>query len=151
MLPINNTPLIEHHLLACKNHGVTDVIITISHHGDIIQHFIDERHSFGLNISFFLETTALGTTGAFPEWTFPVGLGVLVIYGDIYMNLDIHRFLEFHAIQGADATLATHPNDHPYDSDLIRACTASNHRIFIKASPRPCHASQFSQCWRVCY
>lgn len=120
MLPINNTPLIEHHLLACKKHGVTDVIITISHHGDIIQHFIDERHSFGLNISFFHETTALGTAGAFPELDLPSGSCVLVIYGDIYMNLDIHRFLEFHAIQGADATLATHPNDHPYDSDLIR-------------------------------
>ena len=43
----------------------------------------------------------------------------IVLYGDVMMNMDLHRLFDFHHANNADATLVVHPNDHPYDSDLL--------------------------------
>lgn len=35
------------------------------------------------------------------------------------MDVALDKMYAFHTIQQADATLFLHPNDHPYDSDLV--------------------------------
>ena len=43
----------------------------------------------------------------------------VVLYGDIVLNVDLERMWSTHVAREADATLFVHPNDHPYDSDIV--------------------------------
>ena len=45
----------------------------------------------------------------------------LVLYGDVFIECDLARLWADHANSRALATLVVHPNDHPYDSDLVEA------------------------------
>jgi histidinol-phosphate phosphatase family protein len=44
-----------------------------------------------------------------------------VLYGDVMAAVDLARMGAFHLARGADFTTFVHPNDHPFDSDLIEA------------------------------
>ena len=44
---------------------------------------------------------------------------MLVVYGDLYIDMDAGKLLDFHASQGAAATLVARLTDHPEDSDLV--------------------------------
>lgn len=39
--------------------------------------------------------------------------------GDLIFNINLKKFIKFHKSKNAHITLFVHPNNHPYDSDLI--------------------------------
>ena len=43
----------------------------------------------------------------------------LLVFGDIFFNIDIDKMESFHRSKKADVTIFAHPNSHPYDSDLV--------------------------------
>jgi mannose-1-phosphate guanylyltransferase/phosphomannomutase len=68
---------------------------------------------------FFNEKNSLGTGGAIKSLK-EVSCGTFVmIYGDIIFDIDFNRLINFHKKNKADVTLVSHPNKHPYDSDII--------------------------------
>ena len=44
----------------------------------------------------------------------------LIIMGDLIFNIDFKKFYLFHKKNKSDFTLLVHPNDHPFDSDLVQ-------------------------------
>jgi len=54
-----------------------------------------------------------------------------VFYGDYGDGLfDMQSMLNYHRSHHADATLFVHPNDHPYDSDIVDLNTDGSVRQF---------------------
>ena len=45
----------------------------------------------------------------------------MLVFGDVFFDIDIDRMEKFHKDKASLATLFVHPNSHPYDSDLIEA------------------------------
>ncbi len=43
----------------------------------------------------------------------------LLLCGDVIIDVDFNRFIDFHKEHGAWASLVLHPNGHPYDSSLL--------------------------------
>lgn len=43
----------------------------------------------------------------------------MVLYGDVMVNMQLDRLISFHKKNSSECTLVLHPNDHPYDSDLV--------------------------------
>jgi histidinol-phosphate phosphatase family protein len=43
----------------------------------------------------------------------------LLLCGDVLFDIDFERFIHFHYAHKALATLASHPNNHPYDSGIL--------------------------------
>ena len=43
----------------------------------------------------------------------------LLLCGDVVLDVDFNRFIEFHKKNHAWASLMAHPNGHPYDSSLL--------------------------------
>lgn len=119
MIPIGGKPLLEHQVLLCKEYGIEEVIILVNHlKEEIISHF-GEGEAFGLSISYFEEPEPLGTVGGIKEIEDQLTGGFLVLYGDVMINMDLQKFIDFHHSHQSECTLALHPNDHPYDSDLV--------------------------------
>ena len=59
-----------------------------------------------------------------------------MLYGDVMINMDLNRLIAFHENKNADATLVVHPNDHPYDSDLLAVDQEDRVTAFY-AKPHP--------------
>ena len=69
------------------------------------------------NISYFEETSPLGTAGALFEICLKEDF--LLLCGDLLFSLDLERLVSFHKEHNALATLVAHPNNHPYDSSIL--------------------------------
>lgn len=119
MIPINGKPILEHQLELAKRYGYKDFIFIIGHLGHIIKDRFKDGSDWGVNIEYYVETTPLGTAGALAELKDSLNEDFFVFYGDTVMDFDMQSMLQFHKSHDADATLLLHPNDHPYDSDIV--------------------------------
>lgn len=134
MVKIGGIPLLEHQIRLLKKYDLTDILLLVNYLKDsVINHFGDGS-AFGVNISYFEEKMPMGTAGSIKENEEKLTDDFLVIYGDIMLNMDFRRFIHWHEEKKSECTLAVHPNDHPYDSDLLE--TDNNGRI-TRFYPKP--------------
>ena len=119
MIPINGKPIIEYQVELAKRYGFHDFLFIIGYLGDQIESYFQDGSQWGVNISYFHETTPLGTAGALGLLRNQLTEDFFVFYGDTVMDFDMLHMLNYHRTNQADATLFLHPNDHPYDSDIV--------------------------------
>lgn len=129
MIKIGEKPVLEHEIACLKEQGFTDLIITVSHLGDIIMDYFGDGSGvspvtgepFGVHIEYFVEKEPLGNAGALFHLKDKLTEDFLLLNADAVFDVDFNRFVAYHKEKGALATLFTHPNSHPYDSGLILA------------------------------
>lgn len=119
MIPINGKPIIEYQVELAKRYGFHDFLFIIGYLGDQIESYFQDGSQWGVHISYFHETTPLGTAGALGLLRDQLTEDFFVFYGDTVMDFDMLHMLSHHRTNQADATLFLHPNDHPYDSDIV--------------------------------
>ncbi|MBU5317702.1 D-glycero-beta-D-manno-heptose 1,7-bisphosphate 7-phosphatase [Clostridium bornimense] len=119
MIKIEGKPVLEHEIECLKNQGYTDLIITVSHLGNIIMDYFKDGSDFGVNIEYFVEETPLGNAGALFQLKDKLKEDFLLLNADAIFDIDFNRFVNYHKQKGGLVTLFTHPNSHPYDSGLI--------------------------------
>lgn len=118
MIEICGKPILEWQIENLKSCGLTDITLVVGYLGHVIQEYLGDGAKFGVKIKYFVESTPLGTAGALfkmPELT----EDFLLLCGDIILDVDFNRFIEFHKRNNAWASLIAHPNGHPYDSSLL--------------------------------
>lgn len=118
MIPICGKPILEWQIDNLKACGLTDITLVIGYLGHVIKDYFGDGSRFGVNMSYFVEENPLGTAGALfkmPELT----EDFLLLCGDVILDVDFNRFIEFHQKNHAWASLMAHPNGHPYDSSLL--------------------------------
>ena len=118
MIPICGKPILEWQIENLKACGLTDITLVIGYLGHVIKEYFGDGEKFGVKISYFVEDSPLGTAGALfkmPELT----EDFLLLCGDVILDVDFNRFIEFHKKNHAWASLMAHPNGHPYDSSLL--------------------------------
>lgn len=127
MIKIEGKPILEHEIECLRDQGYRDIIITVSYLGDIIvDYFGDGRgispatgEPFGVNIKYYFEEQPLGNAGALLKLREELDDDFLLLNADVLFDVDIDRMVESHQNSGAEVTILTHPNSHPYDSGLI--------------------------------
>jgi D,D-heptose 1,7-bisphosphate phosphatase len=102
-----------------KRYGFTDFLFIIGYLGDQIREYFGDGAKWGVTIEYFQESQPLGTAGALGYLKDKLTEEFFVFYGDTVMDFDMIHMLDFHHRKHADATLLVHPNDHPYDSDIV--------------------------------
>lgn len=118
MFPVCGRPILEYQIESLVKSGVRDITLIVGHLKEfIIEHFRDGRH-FGVNISYIEENEPLGTAGAL-YYLKDGSEDFILIFGDLILDIDFNRFMEFHKGHHASISLYGHPNSHPYDSDVI--------------------------------
>ena len=118
MIEVCGKPILEWQIENLKACGLTDITLVIGYLGHVIQQHFGDGSKFGVKIDYFVEDTPLGTAGALfkmPELT----EDFLLMCGDVILDVDFNRFIEFHKKNKAWASLMAHPNGHPYDSSLL--------------------------------
>lgn len=118
MIPICGKPILEWQIENLKACGLSDITLVVGYLGKVVQEYFGDGSKFGVSISYFIEDAPLGTAGALfkmPELT----EDFLLMCGDVILDVDFNRFIEFHRKNKAWASLMAHPNGHPYDSSLL--------------------------------
>lgn len=119
MLTVGGEPILSHQIRLLRKYGIKDVLILVNHLRDQIIDYFENDTRFGVDIDFFIEPKPLGTVGGIKEVEDMFREDFLVLYGDVMINMDLERLLAFHQKKKSECTLVVHPNDHPYDSDLV--------------------------------
>ncbi len=127
MIKVGNKSVLEHQILLLKKYGFSEVIILVNYLKKSIIDYFSDGTKFGLKISYFEEPKPLGTVGGLKEIENILNDDFLLLYGDVMINMDLQRLINFHKNKNSELTLVVHPNDHPYDSDLLDI--NSNERI----------------------
>jgi len=136
MVTIGGRPNLEHQVLLAKRYGFSRVLILTSHLADRIEAHFGDGQRFGMAISYCAEAPPLGTAGALRHASGLLDDSFVVLYGDVFVECDLARLWAAHAKSRPIATLVVHPNDHPYDSDLVEA-DATGRISAMHPKPRP--------------
>ena len=136
MAPVAGRPLLEHQVELARAHGFEDVRLLTSHRSEVIEEHFGDGSRFGLSIGYHLDPVPRGTAGAVLAALPELADRFALLYGDTQLDVDLDRFWRRHEAVGADASLFVHPNDHPYDSDLVEVDDASWVQAF-HAHPHP--------------
>lgn len=119
MIPIAGKPVLEYEVELAKRYGFTEFLFIIGYLGDQIESYFGDGSQWGVHIDYFKEEKPLGTAGALGLLKEQLTDDFFVFYGDTVTDFDMQAMLAFHKSKQADATLFVHPNDHPYDSDIV--------------------------------
>lgn len=134
MLMVGDKPLLHHQVELLGKCGVKDIIILVNYLKDPIMKYFGNGSAFDVNIQYFEELTPLGTVGGIKEIEAWLTGDFLVLYGDVMINMDLSRLIAFHQLKYSECTLVLHPNDHPYDSDLVEINTSGR---VVDFHPKP--------------
>lgn len=146
MIKIEGKPVLEHELECLRDQGFTDIILTVSHLGDIIMDYFGDGSGispvtgkpFDVHIEYYFEKEPLGNAGALFKIKDKLDSDFLLLNADAVFDVDFNRFVAFHKSHGGLVTLFTHPNSHPYDSGLIIADTSGSvEKWLAKEDERP--------------
>lgn len=129
MIKIEDKPVLEHEIECLRDQGFSDIILTVSHLGNIIMDYFGDGSKvspatgkpFGVNIEYYFEKEPLGNAGALFRIKDKLMEDFLLLNADAMFDIDFNRFVAFHKEHGGLVTLFTHPNSHPYDSGVIIA------------------------------
>ena len=117
MIEICGKPILLWQIENLKACGLTDITLVTGYLGEVIHNYFMDGSNFGVHISYYEEDHPLGTAGAL----FKMNLqdDFLLMCGDVIVDVDFNRFIQFHHEHHAWASLMSHPNGHPYDSSLL--------------------------------
>lgn len=117
MIEICGKPILLWQIENLKACGLTDITLVTGYLGEVIRNYFMDGSNFDVHISYYEEDHPLGTAGAL----FKMNLqdDFLLMCGDVIVDVDFNRFIQFHHEHHAWASLMSHPNGHPYDSSLL--------------------------------
>lgn len=118
MISIAGKPLLEHLLDHSMKYGFCEFIFKTGYLSDRIEGYFKEGANYGCSIEYFIEKDPLGTCGGlnyFKNEKSPF----IIIYGDVLLNLNLSKLLNYHLCRKAQATVVVHQSSHPEDSDIV--------------------------------
>lgn len=121
LAPVDGVPLLERTVRNAVRDGFNDFIFLTGHRADAIEDHFGDGTRFGAKIKHVVEQEPLGTAGSFNQIRHLLTDQFLVVYGDLLMDVDLKAFSRYALQKGGLGTLFVHPNDHPFDSDLVES------------------------------
>jgi NDP-sugar pyrophosphorylase family protein len=123
LVTIHGKPMMQYVLEHLRSAGITNVAISVAHLGHMIQDQFGDGSSIGMNLSYLVEPTPMGTGG----WTKLVNWNDLadnfiVANADNLFWIDVPAFLARHAESNGIATIAGMelPSDQIVNYEILR-------------------------------
>lgn len=108
LVEVGGVAMLERVINRLKSHGITEIVINIHHFGEKIIEFVKQHNNFGITIHISDERELLLDTGGgilkSRQWL--DGNEPIIIHNaDILTDFDLHKMVEQHIKNNADATL----------------------------------------------
>jgi mannose-1-phosphate guanylyltransferase/phosphomannomutase len=112
-------PCMEHILELLREHGLSDVIVTVAFLPQAIRSYFGEGDTLGLNIGYSVEESPLGTAGSVRLAARQLDETFLVISGDALCDVDLTKLIAFHKEQGAAVTIGLKSVENPLEFGIV--------------------------------
>lgn len=119
MVPIANRPMMEHIIGLLLRHGLDRVVATLFYLPEKISNYFGDGREFGLELSYRVEETPLGTAGSVRNAQDFLDETFLVISGDALTDIDLTAAIRFHKEKKAMATLVLTKVDNPLEYGVV--------------------------------
>lgn len=118
LMPIDDVPILEIVIRQLKQAGFDAITMAVGHLAELLMAYFGDGSKFDLHIRYSREERPLGTAGPL---SLVEGLEepFLVMNGDLLTTLDYQAMWEYHAGNGAIATLATFQRNVQIDLGVI--------------------------------
>jgi len=121
MLPMANRPMMEHVVGLLRQHGMTDIVVTVAFMANAIRSYFGDGSELGVRMVYATEETPLGTAGSVLNAREELDERFLVISGDVLTDIDLSAVVDFHERKGALATLALSSVENPLEFGIVIA------------------------------
>ena len=139
MVPIGGQPLLAHLVGWLRDHDIRQIAMNLHYYPEVITTYFGDGHHLDVAITYSYEAQLLGTAGAAKRLQPFLDEPFLVVYGDLYTNLDLTRLLKVHTQQatagGGLATLALYQVPNPTDCGLVELTDAGRITRFVEKPP----------------
>ena len=132
MVDILGKPILEHHLLLLRKYGIKEIFINLFTQADKITSYFKNGKKWGMDIQYAREKKLLGSAGALHYFKKKLKGNFFVLYGDVFMQLNLSKMLDFHIKKKSLFTIAVHEARHPKDSDLVEFNIKGKLKSWIK-------------------
>ncbi len=120
MAVVAGRPFLELLLRQLSRHGFERAILAVGYQKDVIHSHFGER-AFGLDLTYSVEASPLGTGGALRNAADLVrSENVLIMNGDSHTDVDLQAFVGNHGEAKADASVVLVPADGRGDGGSVR-------------------------------
>jgi len=120
LVPINGEPFIGHQLRLIRDRAVERVVLCVGHGGAMIQDFVGDGSSFGLDVQYSWDgERPLGTAGAAHRALGLLGEEFLLLYGDSYLACDYGTAVEAFRREGRQGLVTVFRNDGRWDTSNV--------------------------------
>ncbi|MGZ4371083.1 MAG: sugar phosphate nucleotidyltransferase, partial [Gaiellaceae bacterium] len=119
MVPVVGKPCMEHILELLRDHGLTDVIVTVAFLPQAIRSYFGDGETLGLQIGYSVEESPLGTAGSVKLAAKQLDETFLVISGDALCDVDLGKLIAFHKEKGAAVTIGLKAVDNPLEFGIV--------------------------------
>jgi mannose-1-phosphate guanylyltransferase/phosphomannomutase len=119
MVPIVNQPVMEHILGLVKHHGISEVVATLAFMPQVIEDYFGDGDEWGMELSYAIEETPLGTAGSVRNAAEALDDTFLVISGDALTDINLTEVIEFHKATGGAVTIALKRVPDPLEFGVV--------------------------------
>src|SRR6266568_2270203 len=119
MVPIVGKPCMEHILELLRDHGLTEVIVTVAFLPQAIRSYFGDGETLGLQVGYSVEESPLGTAGSVRLATRQLDETFLVISGDALCDVDLSALIAFHRERKAAVTIGLKAVDNPLEFGIV--------------------------------
>lgn len=108
LIEVDGRTMLERVILRLKFAGVTEIVVNVHHHAEMIRRYLTENNNFGVDIKISDETDLLLDTGGGVAKAAPMLRGdepIMLYNADILTDFPIKEMLDAHIRRGGLATL----------------------------------------------
>jgi NDP-sugar pyrophosphorylase family protein len=121
MIKIFGKPILEHLIVWLKASGFNKISLCLGHKAEAVSRYFGNGETWRVNLEYYIETEPRGTAGCVLDACRGLNEDILVVYGDLFVSMNLKAFLDFHAQKpNSAASLVLFASDHPQDSDLVK-------------------------------
>lgn len=131
--PALNIPIMEHIVMLLKEHGITEIVVTLHYLADEIEGYFGDGSEWGVNLIYSVEDTPLGTAGSVKQAEEHLkDDAFLIISGDALTDIDIDKAIKFHRDKKSTATIVLSHVPNPLEFGVVITDDEGHIRRFLE-------------------
>ena len=119
MIPIANTPCMEHIVRLLKRYGFDDILVTLEFMPEVIQDYFGDGSKWGVKMEYSVEEEPLGTAGSVKYVEDRLTERFIVVSGDALTDVDLQQAVALHEERGAEVTLVLKKVEDPSGFGIV--------------------------------
>ena len=113
VVPVLNRPFLEHLLIYLKSHAVDSIVLAMGYNPDPIRETIGDGSHLGVQLTYIIEESPLGTAGAIKNVEHLLDDTFIVFNGDIITEINLTEMIRLHQEIKPKVSIALTPADNP--------------------------------------